>query len=321
MSALSICVLGGTGFVGSRLVTRLVAAGHRVKVLTRNRERHRHLLVLPELNLVNANVHDAGGLALQFKSVDVVINLVGILNERGHGGSGFRTAHTELARKVAATCRSAGVTRLLHMSSLGADAQAGPSHYLRTKGEAEQVIRTECADAVDFVIFRPSVIFGPGDSFVTRFARLLRLVPLVFPLARAPARFAPVYVGDVVEAMLRSLPGGAASERSLELCGPDVMTLREIVAFTARTLRLRRWIVGLPDFLARIQGVVLGLVPGKPFSLDNFRSLTVDSVCRENGFAVLGMEPQSMPGIVRQYLGAKSSAGLLDDFRESARRT
>jgi NADH dehydrogenase len=314
-------VLGGTGFVGSRLVTRLVAAGHRVKVLTRNRERHRHLLVLPELNLVNANVHDAGGLAVQFKSVDVVINLVGILNERGHGGSGFQTVHTELARKVAATCRSAGVTRLLHMSSLGADAQAGPSHYLRTKGEAEQVIRTECADAVDFVIFRPSVMFGPGDSFVTRFARLLRLVPLVFPLARAPARFAPVYVGDVVEAMLRSLPGGAASERSLELCGPDVMTLREIVAFTARTLGLRRWIVGLPDFLARIQGVVLGLVPGKPFSLDNFRSLTVDSVCRENGFAVLGIEPQSMPGIVRQYLGAKSSAGLLDEFRESARRT
>ena len=277
--------------------------------------------MLPELNLVNANVHDAGGLALQFKSVDVVINLVGILNERGHGGSGFQTAHTELARKVATTCRSAGVTRLLHMSSLGADAHAGPSHYLRTKGEAEQVIRTECGDAVDFVIFRPSVMFGPGDSFVTRFARLLRLVPLVFPLARAPARFAPVYVGDVVEAMLRSLPGGAASERSLELCGPDVMTLREIVAFTARTLRLRRWIFGLPDFLARIQGVVLGLVPGKPFSLDNFRSLTVDSVCRENGFAVLGIEPQSMPGIVRQYLGAKSSAGLLDDFRESARRT
>jgi NADH dehydrogenase len=320
MNALSICVLGGTGFVGSRLVTRLVAAGHRVKVLTRNRERHRHLLVLPELNLVNANVHDAGELAVQFKSTEVVVNLVGILNERGYGGSGFRTAHTELGRKVATTCRSAGVTRLLHMSSLGADAQGGPSHYLRTKGEAEQIVRAECGGTVDFAIFRPSVIFGPGDSFVTRFAHLLRLVPGAFPLARASARFAPVYVGDVVEAMLRCLRGGAASERSLELCGPDVFTLREIVALTAHTLRLRRWIFGLPDFLARIQGVVLGLLPGKPFSLDNFRSLTVDSVCSENGFALLGIEPQSMPGIVRQYLGAKSSAGLLDDFRESARR-
>jgi NADH dehydrogenase len=321
MNALSICVLGGTGFVGSRLVTRLVAAGHRVKVLTRNRERHRHLLVLPELNLVNANVHDAGELAVQFKSVQVVINLVGILNESGFGGARFQGVHTDLARKVAATCRSAGVMRLLHMSSLAADAQTGPSHYLRTKGEAEQLVRSECGDAVDFTIFRPSVIFGPGDSFINRFAHLLRLLPLAFPLARASARFAPVYVGDVVEAMLRCLRGGVASERSLALCGPDIFTLREIVAFTAQTLRLRRWIFGLPDFAARAQGIVLGLLPGKPFSLDNFRSLTVDSVCSENVFARLGIEPQSMPGIVRQYLGAKSRSGLLDDFRESARRT
>ena len=321
MNALSICVLGGTGFVGSRLVTRLVAAGHRVKVLTRNRERHRHLLVLPELNLVNANVHDAGELAVQFSSAQVVINLVGILNERGHGGSGFRAVHAELARKVAGTCRSAGVMRLLHMSSLAADAQAAPSHYLRTKGEAEQIVRAECGDSVDLVIFQPSVIFGPGDSFINRFAHLLRLLPLAFPLARASARFAPVYVGDVVEALLRCVPGGVASGRSLQLCGPDVFTLREIVAFTTQTLRLRRWIFALPDFLGRAQGLLLGWLPGTPFSLDNFRSLTVDSVCSENGFALLGIEPQSMPGIVRQYLGAKSSSGLLDDFRESARRT
>ncbi len=321
MNALSICVLGGTGFVGSRLVTRLVADGHRVKVLTRNRERHRHLLVLPELDLVNANVHDAGELAVQFDSADVVVNLVGILNERGYGGAGFRAAHAELARKVAGASRSASVARLLHMSSLAADAQAGPSHYLRTKGEAEQIVATECGDTIDFTIFRPSVIFGPGDSFINRFARLLRLLPLAFPVARGAARFAPVYVGDVVEAMVRCLRGGAASGRSLELCGPDVFTLLEIVAFTAQTLRLRRWIFGLPDFLGRAQGLLLGLVPGKPFSLDNFRSLTVDSVCSENGFALLGIEPQALPGIVRQYLGARSTSGLLDDYRESARRT
>jgi NADH dehydrogenase len=321
MNALSICVLGGTGFVGSRLVTRLVAAGHRVKVLTRNRERHRHLLVLPELNLVNVNVHDAGALAVQFKSVQVVINLVGILNERGHGTGSFRAVHTDLARKVAGTCRSAGVARLLHMSSLGADAQTGPSRYLRTRGEAEQIVRSECGNQVDFAIFKPSVIFGPGDSFINRFAHLLRLLPLAFPLARASARFAPVFVGDVVEAIVRSVRGGTVSGRTLELCGPEIYSLRDIVAFTAHTLRLRRWIFGLPDVLARMQGVLLGLLPGKPFSLDNFRSLTVDSVCSESGFALLGIEPQSMPGIVRQYLGSKSTSGLLDDFRDSARRT
>ncbi len=321
MNSLSICVLGGTGFVGSRLVTRLVADGHRVKVLTRNREQHRHLLVLPELDIVNANVHDASQLAVQFESVDVVINLVGILNERGGSGAGFRAVHAELARKVARAGRSAGVTRLLHMSSLNADAQAGPSHYLRSKGEAEEIVRTDCGSAIDYTIFRPSLIFGPGESFINRFARLLRLVPFVFPLARASARFAPVYVGDVVEAMIRCLHGGRASRLSLELCGPDVFTLREILSFIAHTLRMRRWIIGLPDFLGRAQAMILGLVPGKPFSIDNFRSLTVDSVCSQNGFAQLGIEPQPMMGIVRQYLGAKSTSGLLDEYRESARRT
>jgi len=320
MNPLSICVLGGTGFVGSRLVARLVGAGHRVKVLTRNRERHRHLLVLPELELENANVHDAGQLAVQFGSVDVVVNLVGILNERGRGGAGFRAAHTELARKVTQACRSAGVGRLLHMSSLRADAQAGPSHYLRSKGEAEEIVRRECGTAVDYTIFRPSVIFGPDDSFINRFAHLLRLLPFFFPLARASARFAPVYVGDVVEAMMRCLHGGAASRLSLDLCGPEVFTLREIVAFTAQTLRLKRSVVALPDFLGRMQAFIFDFVPGKPFSSDNFRSLTVDSICSEDGFARLGIGPQPMAGIVHQYLGAKSTSGLLDEYREGARR-
>ncbi len=318
MHPLSICVLGGTGFVGSRLVTRLTAAGHRVKVLTRNREQHRHLLVLPELELANANVHEAGQLATHFSSVDVVINLVGILNERR--GASFRTVHVELPRKVAQTCRSAGVTRLLHMSSLRADAQAGPSHYLRSRGEAEEIVRRECGNATDYTIFRPSTIFGPGDSFINRFAHLLHLVPLVFPLARAGARFAPVYVGDVVEAFARCLRGATGSRQVIELCGPEIFTLGEIVAFIARTLGLKRRIIALPDFLGRLQGFVLGFVPGKPFSTDNFRSLTVDSVCSQDGLALLGIKPQPMAGIVRQYLGAKSSSGLLDEYREAARR-
>lgn len=319
MHPLSICVLGGTGFVGSRLVTRLTGAGHHVRVLTRNREQHRHLLVLPELELVNANVHEAGQLATHFGTVDVVINLIGILNERGRGTT-FRNVHVELARKVAQTCRSAGVTRLLHMSSLRADAQAAPSQYLRSKGEAEEIVRRECGNTTDYTIFRPSTIFGPGDSFINRFAHLLHLLPLAFPLARAGARFAPVYVGDVAEAFARCLHGGTSSRQAFELCGPEIFTLREIVGFTARTLRLKRWIFALPDFLGRLQGFILGFVPGKPFSSDNFRSLTVDSVCSQDGFAALGIKPQPMAGIVHQYLGAKSSSGLLDEYREAARR-
>lgn len=322
MASLSICVLGGTGFVGSRLVTRLVSEGHRVKVLTRNREVHRDLLVLPDLDLVNANVHDAGQLAAHFASCDVVVNLVGILNERGRSGAGFRHAHSELAGKVVGACRSAGVKRLLHMSSLGADAQGAPSHYLRTKGEAEVLVREGCAGTIEFAIFRPSVIFGPGDSFTNRFARLLQRLPAALPLARSGARLSPVYVGDVVEAMVRALHANlAASGRSFELCGPRVYTLAEIVRFISSTLGLRRWVLGLPDIVGRLQGLVMDFVPGKPFSTDNYRSLLVDSVCRQDGFGALGIAAQPMEAIVRQYLGAQSSHGLLDGYRHLTGRS
>jgi NADH dehydrogenase len=291
-----------------------------VKVLTRDREKHRHLLVLPELRLVNADVHDAGQLASQFMGVDVVINLVGILNERGRSGAGFRHAHTDLAGKVVSACRSAGVKRLLHQSSLGAHATDAPSHYLRSKGAAEELLRRECGTTLPHVIFRPCVIFGRGDSFITRFARLIRAIPMVFPLARATARLAPVFVGDVVEAYLRCLLDPRHDRSALELCGPEVFTLREIVEFTATTLGKRRLVVGLPDWIGRTQAFVMDFIPGKPFSSDNFRSLTVDSVCAQNGFAALGIEPHSMRGIVRQYLGETSTSGQRDAHRHRVSR-
>jgi uncharacterized protein YbjT (DUF2867 family) len=320
MKPARICVLGGTGFVGAHLVTRLVSDGHRVKVLTRNRETHRDLLVLPDLDLVNADVHDAGQLAAQFGGFEIVVNLIGILNERGRSGAGFQHVHTELAGKVVRTCHSAGVPRLLHMSSLGADAEHAPSHYLRSKGAAESFVRKGGYNGIDFAIFRPSVIFGPGDSFTNRFARLLRRVPAVLPLARSEARFAPVYVGDVIEAMVRTIDAHACDGKTYELCGPRIYTLGEIVRFIADTLGLMRWIFGLPDLLGRVQALLMDFVPGKPFSTDNYRSLLVDSVCHQDGFVELGIVPHPMEAIVRQYLGLRSAHGLLDSYRHHASR-
>ena len=311
MPGRAICVLGGTGFIGRALVARLAADGHSVKVLTRDRTNNRDLLVLPTVRLLRADVHDAAELEREFAGCDVVVNLVGILNERRPGrGSGaeFRRVHAELPMRVVRACRASGVRRYLHMSGLKADSSRGPSHYLRSKGEAEDFIRRECADGnPEFVIFQPSVVFGPGDEFINKFAALLALVPGVMPLACAGARFAPVYVGDVVEAFGRSIDERAAAGRTFQLCGPDVVSLGDIVRDVAAALGLRRWILPLPDAVSRVQAAIMDYVPGKPFSTDNYLSATLDSTCDCDGLAELGIERTSMRGVVPAFLRANSA--------------
>lgn len=314
---LTVCVLGGTGFVGTELVARLAHFRHHVRVLTRSAFRAAHLTVLPQVEVVQADPHDPAVLARQFAGADVVVNLIGILNERGRSGAGFRAVHTELARKVVEAARGRRVGRLLHMSALGADAAAGPSHYLRTKGEAEQLVRAAAPD-VDFTIFRPSVIFGAGDSLTNRFARLLRLTAGFLPLAKPRARFAPVYVGDVAEAFVRALHGGSASGRTYELCGPEVYTLEELVRTIARIAELPCHLLPLPDALARVQAFVMDFVPGKPLSTDNLRSLSVDSVCRDDGCAHLGIRPQALAALAPAYLGPERRGARFDRYRRSA---
>jgi len=298
----NICVLGGTGFVGTELVTRLVYAGHWVRVPTRSLAHADRLRVLDTAELRRVNVHDPRVLSQLFADCAVVINLIGILNE--HGRDTFETVHAALAGKVMSAARATGVRRVLHMSSLGA-AEHAPSRYLRSKAAAETAVRAvphpeQVHPAV--TIFRPSVIFGAGDSLTNRFAGLLRMSAGILPLARARARFAPISVLDVAEAFMRALNGATSTAATYELCGPEVLTLEEIVRLTARVAGLPCHILRLPDVLARVQGVVMGLLPGKPFSLDNFRSLTLDSVCRENGCAALGIAPRTMLAELPLYL-------------------
>jgi uncharacterized protein YbjT (DUF2867 family) len=318
MHRLNICILGGTGFVGTRLAARLSCDGHRITVLSRDRERHKELRVVPSVEVQNCDVYDAAELSEHFRGHEVVINLIGILNERGFGGAGFRRTHTELTRRALQAAKSAGVTRFLQMSSLRAD-PAAPSHYLRSKGEAERVIQDECG-ALDWTIFKPSVMFGPGDSFLNRFAGLLAAIPLVFPLAKPNARFQPVYVDDVVEAIVTCIHGGACSRQTYELGGPRTYHLREIVKIVAAVTHRRRLIVGLPDLLARLQALVMDFVPGRPFSSDNYRSLSIDSICTHDGLAQLGIQPEAMEGVARQYLGADEDNSRLSRDRMLAGR-
>lgn len=306
----TICLLGGSGFVGRHLAARLVRDGHRVKVPTRYKPGHRELWILPTLDMVQADVHDPEELLRQFRGCDVVINLIGILNESGHDGSGFEKVHARLAEQVARTARSAGVSRVLHMSALGADADNGPSHYLRTKGASENALRRELADDIAWTIFRPSVIFGPGDSFINRFTSLLKLMPGVFPLATPKTRFAPVYVHDVVEAFARSVDDHDSFDKIYELCGPNSYTLKQIVQYSAHAAGLRRKVIGLPDALSHLQAAIMEYLPGKPYSLDNYRSAKIDNVCGSAlpGLPALGIHPTAMEAVVPLYLSGRQQA-------------
>jgi NADH dehydrogenase len=320
MAARSVCVLGGSGFLGTQLCAALARDGWRITVPTRNPVQSQHLAMIPSLRLIGADIHDPERLALLCEKQQAVINLVGILNEPGRDGSGFRRVHADLAHKLVTACRRTRVDRLLQLSALNADADRGASHYLRSKGVAERIIRNESGPDLRWTIFQPSVIFGPGDDFLNRFALLLRMVPFGLPLARPGARFAPVWVDDVVAALMRALVDDATAGECYQLCGPDRYTLRDIVCLVRDELGLRRAVIGLPDWVARVQAAVCDFVPGKPFSTDNYRSLLTDSTCTENGLARLGIRPQPLAAIVPRYLGSAGIAARRARYRQTASR-
>ena len=314
-----VCVLGGTGFVGMAIVANLIKHGCCVRVLTRRRERHKDLLVLPGVELIEADIQHAPALEHFFRDCDAVINLVGILNEKRDNGLGFRHVHVDLVEKVVHACQRTGVTRLLHMGALHADAKQGPSYYLRSKGEALDLVHA--ARDLKVTSFCPSVIFGPGDSFFNRFASLLRLLPGVMPLACGNTCFAPVYVGDVAEAFVRSLNKPASFGQSYNLCGPHVYTLKQLVEYTAQQLGIKRWVIGLGPGLSKLMANVFQYVPlFKPITRDNYRSLQVDSVCSEPFPPIFGIQPSSIEEIVPTYLAHQRIRGRYDEMRQHARR-
>ena len=313
MKPLKIVVLGGTGFVGGHMVPRLQADGHRISVLSRNRELNLELGVLPGVMVENCDVYDRAALTRKFDGADAVINLVGILNESGSDGRGFKKAHVELTDTVIAACKAAKVPRLLQMSALRAG--EGASHYLRTRADAESRVRDS---RLAWTIFRPSVIFGRGDGLFFLFSSLLRFAPFL-PLARANAKFAPVYVGDVAEAFARALAHPHSIGHTYELFGPHVISLRAIVKWTAALIGKRRGVIGLPDSLGYVQALVGEWLPGKPISRDNFRSLLLDSVGENDGLGELGIVAMPMKMIVPAMLGSNPQQRRLQRFREMHR--
>ena len=307
-----IVVAGGSGFVGSHVVAKLCAAGHDVVVLTRRRERARHLLLLPTARVVEVDPYDPAALARWTRHATVAINLAGVLHQRGRAT--FERVHVEFPRTFAASCRAGGVTRFVHMSAVGASADA-PSAYLRSKAAGEDVV-TESGLA--WTIFRPSVIFGRGDSFLSLFAKLARAFPLI-PLAAAHARFQPVFVGDVAACFAQSVVDDDTIGKRYGLCGPKVYTLEELVRYVADASGHPRSIVPLGPALANMQARVMEWLPGPLLTRDNLASMQRDSVCDGAFPAEFGIAPALVEAIAPEYLAPVALRSRFDPFRAQAR--
>lgn len=340
----TVCVIGGSGFVGQHIVHQLADAGYKVRVPTRHRERAKELIVLPAVDVIEANVHDPLELSRLLAGVDAVINLVGILHEKHVGRvdkpsarrGDFHEAHVELPRKILHACAEHGIRRLLHMSALNADATAR-SGYLRSKGAGEAIVREAeyphsenerwYLDGPKFVkglglattVFRPSVIFGRGDSFLTMLGDLIHKLPVI-PLACPEAKFQPIFVEDVARAFVGALENPATFGEAYDLCGPKVYTLKQLVEYVAGLKGRYRGIIPLSDRLSWWNAFLLEHLPGKLMTRDNYYSMQVDSVCKCAFPAVFGFQPTAMEAIAPHYLGNSGTHSRYDELRHGARR-
>lgn len=312
MEIKNVCVIGGSGFVGRHLVHRLSAQRYLVRVPTRRRKRANPIILLPTVDVVEANVHEETALAGLVRGMDAVIHLAGVLHE-GRGDVSFEQTHVALTRKTIAACQANGVRRYVHMSALGANI-SGPSRYQRTKGEAEVLVR---ASGLDWTIFRPSVIFGRDDRFLNLFATLLKYLPVMF-LGSPGVRFQPVYVEDVANAFVHCLPERETFGLAYELCGPGTYTLRELVALVGEITGHGRPIIGLSDALSYLQAFALELAPVKLLTRDNYYSMKVDNVGSQP--FPFGFQPAAIEAVVPTYLGNDSPRARYRVYRDRARR-
>lgn len=341
----TICVLGGAGFVGTQVVSQLAAAGKKIKVLTRRREHSKELILLPTVDVVEADINDEHVLVREFRGMDAVINLVGILHESTVGRSDlpserrgdFQRMHIELPRKIVHACAQAGTHRLLHMSALGAEPTARSS-YQRSKGIGEALVREAGMQhsehenwylngpkfvhgyGLNVTIFRPSVIFGRGDAFLSMFGGLLKIFPLL-PLGSHGARFQPVFVGDVARAFVESLDDLSSYGQTYDLCGPQVYTLQELVRYVGEVTGHKRAIVPLGALMSYLQAWAMEFKPGqKLMTRDNHYAMGVDNVCTSGWPRHFDFEPTALEAVAPGYLRADSPRGRYDGFRGHARR-
>lgn len=314
MTARNILIVGGSGFIGSAVAERLSEDDAALTLPTRHLERARHLMVLPQADVVEADVHDPATLERLLHGQDAVVNLVGVLHSRSGQpyGPDFARAHVELPTKLVAACQRAGVRRLVHISALGAG-PAGPSEYQRSKAAGEAAIRA-AEPALGWTLLRPSVVFGRGDHFLNLFAKLAARFP-VLPLAGADSRFQPVWVADVAEVVARCLAEPASVGQTYELAGPRAYTLAELVRYVGRLTGHRRPVLPLPESLAMLQAALMEWAPRPLMSRDNLRSMRRDNVAGGPPLP-FGLVPHAVEAIAPLYVGKAAPRQHYDLYRE-----
>jgi NADH dehydrogenase len=299
-----ITIFGGSGFLGRHVVRALCKQGYRIRVAVRRPELAGHLQPLGrvgQVHAVQANVRHPASVEAAVKGAHIVVNLVGILFERGR--QRFAAIHGEGAGVVARAAAAQGV-RMIHVSAIGADRDS-PALYARTKAEGEEAVRAAVPEAI---IFRPSIVFGPEDDFFNRFAAIARLSPFLPLIGGGETRFQPVFVGDVAEAIAKAVSGEARAGTIYELGGPDVRTFKELMEFVLATIERRRLLVPIPFGLARLQAFFLQFLPKPLLTPDQVEMLRRDNVvspeAKREGrtLAGLGIDPRSIAAIVPSYL-------------------
>ena len=319
MSTPRILVLGGSGFVGRHVCEQLTRLGWHITVPTRRAVNAAKVQNLPGLTVIEASVHSEADLARLMSGHDAVVNLVAVL----HGSEErFESVHVDLPGKIASAMKKAGVQRLVHVSALGADPQ-GPSMYQRSKARGETVLHNA---GLQLTILRPSVIFGAEDKFLNLFADLQSVAPFM-PLAGSGARFQPVWVADVARAVAVCLQKPDTIGQTYELCGPDVLTLGELVKLAGQWAGVNqgrgRPVIGLPMWVGWLQAAAMELAPGEPLmSRDNLASMKVDNVATGllPGLAALGINAASAAGVAPTYLGHRGPRSKLNHWRAGAGR-
>ena len=310
-----VTVFGGSGFLGRHVVRQLARLGYRIRVAVRRPELAGHLQPLGrvgQIHAVQANLRHQDSIGAAARDADVLINLVGILFERGR--QRFDAVHRFGAEAVALAASAFGA-RLVHVSAIGAD-ERSPSHYARSKAIGEKLVLAALPSAV---ILRPSILFGQEDSFFNRFASIARVSPALPLIGGGRTRFQPIFAGDVAKAVVAGIEGPAQGGRIYELGGPQVRSFEELMRFMLATIERRRLLIPIPFALARLQASLLQLAPRPLLTPDQVELLRSDNVVSEQAkregqtIQALGIEPIAMESVVPSYLWRFRKTGQFRD--------